>query len=66
MISDTQVDAIVAELKALAQAFKPQQEQEVPDEESVIAESVIDASERLDSARGKIDAIDDLLARLRG
>ena len=66
MISDSQVDAIVAELKALAQAFKPQNEEEEPDEESVLAESVIDASERLDSARGKIDAIDDLLARLRG
>ncbi|NCG01265.1 MAG: hypothetical protein GWP25_05680 [Euryarchaeota archaeon] len=66
MISDTQVDAIVTELKALAQAFKPESKEEQPDEEMVIAESVIDASERLNSARGKIDAIDDLLARLRG
>ena len=30
MISDSQVDAIVAELKALAQAFKPQNEEEEP------------------------------------
>ena len=66
MISDTQVDAIVTELKALAQAFKPESKEEQPDEEMVIAESVIDASDRLNSARGKIDAIDDLLARLRG
>tara|TARA_B110001452_G_scaffold226155_1_gene200433 strand:- start:310 stop:1971 length:1662 start_codon:yes stop_codon:yes gene_type:complete len=65
MISDTQVDAIVTELKALAEAFKPKSHQE-PDVEVVIAESVSDASERLNSARGKIDAIDDLLARLRG
>jgi len=65
MVSDTQVDAIVTELKALAEAFKPKSHQE-PDVEMVIAESVSDASERLNSARGKIDAIDDLLARLRG
>jgi len=65
MISDNQVDAIVTELKALAEAFKPKTEQQ-PDVEIVIAESVSDASDRLNSARGKIDAIDDLLARLRG
>ena len=65
MVSDTQVDAIVTELKALAEAFKPQTKEQ-PDVEMVIAESVSDASERLDSARGKIDEIDDLLARLRG
>jgi len=67
MISDTQVDAIVTELKALAQAFKPQGEEKgETDEELVIAESVSDASDRLNSVRGKIDAIDELLARLRG
>jgi len=65
MISDNQVDAIVTELKALAEAFKPKTEEQ-PDVEMVIAESVSDASERLNSARGKIDVIDDLLARLRG
>jgi hypothetical protein len=66
MISDTQVDAIVTELKALAEAFKPKTEEQQPDVEMVIAESVSDASERLNSARGKIDDIDNLLARLRG
>lgn len=65
MISDTQVDAIVSELKALAEAFKPKSD-EPADEEEVLAESVSDASERVNSARGKIDAIDELLARLRG
>jgi hypothetical protein len=65
MISDTQVDAIVTELKALAEAFKPKSD-EPADEEKVLAESVSDASERVSSARGKIDAIDELLARLRG
>ena len=65
MISDTQVDAIVTELKALAQAFKPNQEESDSDEH-IVAESMSEASERLNSARGKIDAIDDLLERLRG
>ena len=65
MVSDTQVDAIVTELKALAEAFKPKTDEQ-PDLEMVVAESVSDASERVTSARGKIDAIDDLLARLRG
>ena len=65
MVSDTQVDAIVTELKALAEAFKPKTDEQ-PDIEMVVAESVSDASERVTSARGKIDAIDDLLARLRG
>jgi len=65
MVSDTQVDAIVTELKALAEAFKPKT-YEQPDIEMVVAESVSDASDRVTSARGKIDAIDDLLARLRG
>ena len=64
MISDTQVDAIVTELKALAQAFKPKSERP-EEEEDEVAESVIGASERVHSARGKIDQIDDLLARLR-
>ena len=65
MISDTQVDAIVTELKALAEAFKPKSD-EPADEDEVLAESVSDASERVSSARVKIDAIDELLARLRG
>ena len=66
MISDTQVDAIVAELKALAEAFKPVERTEITEPEMEIASSVADASDRLKSARSKIDHIDDLLARLRG
>ena len=66
MISDTQVDAIVAELKALAEAFKPAEESIDEGPEMVVAASVADASDRLKSARSKIDHIDDLLARLRG
>ncbi len=66
MISDTQVDAIVTELKALAEAFKPAEEATQEEPEMEVAASVADASDRLNSARSKIDHIDDLLARLRG
>jgi hypothetical protein len=66
MISDTQVDAIVTELKALAEAFKPVDDSIKEEPEMEVASSVADASDRLKSARNKIDHIDDLLARLRG
>jgi|TARA_B100000767_G_scaffold1047_1_gene1028 hypothetical protein len=66
MISDTQVDAIVTELKALAEAFKPVDDSIKEEPEMEVAASVADASDRLKSARNKIDHIDDLLARLRG
>ena len=66
MISDTQVDAIVTELKALAEAFKPANQATLEEPEMIVAASVADASDRLKSARSKIDHIDDLLARLRG
>ena len=66
MISDTQVDAIVTELKALAEAFKPANQATMEEPEMIVAASVADASDRLKSARSKIDHIDDLLARLRG
>ena len=64
MVSDTQVDAIVTELKSLAQAFKPKTEtlSEVIEDD----EDIADAADRLKSAREKIDHIDDVLARLRG
>ncbi len=64
VVSDTQVDAIVTELKSLAQAFKPKTEtlSEVIENDEEIA----DAADRLKSAREKIDHIDDVLARLRG
>tara|TARA_B100001564_G_scaffold66171_1_gene52052 strand:- start:2924 stop:4690 length:1767 start_codon:yes stop_codon:yes gene_type:complete len=64
IVSDSQVDAIVTELKSLAQAFKPKDEtisQVVEDDEEIA-----DAADRLKSAREKIDHIDDVLARLRG
>ncbi len=64
LVSDDQVDAIVAELKALAATFKPQTtEEEEPEME--LAESVADASDRVGDIRGKIDRVDALLSRLR-
>jgi len=64
LVSDEQVDAIVAELKALAATFKPQEaEEEEP--EMQVAESVADASDRVGGVRGQIDRVDSLLSRLR-
>jgi hypothetical protein len=64
LVSDDQVDAIVAELRALAATFKPKQA-EVEEPELELADSVADASERVGHVRGKIDRVDALLARLR-
>lgn len=65
LVTETEVDAIVTELKALASSFKPEPTPEA-DEETVVAESVVDASENIQRVRGKIDRIDDLLNRLKG
>jgi hypothetical protein len=65
LVSETEVDAIVTELKALAQSFKTSDELTSPEEEEV-AESVIEASENITRVRGKIDRVDELLNRLRG
>ena len=64
MVSESQVDAIVTELKSLAQAFRPKTETlvDVIDDD----EDISDAADRVKSAREKIDHIDDVLARLRG
>ena len=63
-MSDEHIDAIVAELKALAAPFKPQTVEE-DEPEMEIAESVADASDRVGGVRGKIDRVDALLSRLR-
>ncbi len=65
LVSDEQVDAIVAELKALAATFKPKATAQEEEPEMQIAESVADASERVGDVRGKIDRVDALLSRLR-
>jgi len=65
LVSETEVDSIVTELKALAKSFKISEEKVVTEEDEV-AESVIDASESLTRVRGKIDRVDEILERLRG
>ena len=51
-------------MKRLAQQFKAPEE-EAPDQEMEMAESVADAADRVNSMRRKIDGVDDLLARLK-
>jgi len=65
LVTETEVDAIVTELKSLAASFKPQSA-EAPVEETEVAESVADASDSLARVRGKIDRVDELLNRLNG
>lgn len=65
LVTETEVDAIVTELKSLAASFKPSVEQ-TSEAEEVVAESVADASDSLARVRGKIDRVDELLNRLNG
>ena len=64
IVSDNQVDAIVSELRLLADAFKPKSDEEIISPEN--DEEIADAADRLKSAREQIDHVDDVLARLRG
>ena len=65
VVSDSEVDSIITELKSLASSFKPKSDDKTED---LIAadENLSDAGERVKSAREKINHIDDILARLRG
>ena len=65
LVTETEVDAIVTELKALASSFKPAADK-VHEEEEAVAESVSDASDNIARVRGKIDRVDELLNRLNG
>ena len=65
IISDTQVDAIVVELQALADAFKPKKEIVAKKPEQELAESVANAADHLTDVRAKIDRVDNILERLR-
>ena len=64
-VSDTEVDSIITDLKRLAQQFKSPVNEEEHHQELDLAESVADASERVNSMRKRIDGVDDLLARLK-
>ena len=65
VVSDSEVDSIITELKSLASSFKPSNEDNSQD---IIAENenFNDAGDRVKSAKEKISHIDDILARLRG
>jgi hypothetical protein len=63
-VSDTEVDSIISDLKRLAQQFRTNGDEEVIDDDLELAESVADASDRVNSLRTKIDGVDELLARL--
>ena len=65
IVSDSEVDSIITELKNLADSFRPKKNDS---SEEIISqdENLIDAGDRLKSAKEKIDHIDDVLARLRG
>ena len=65
LVTETEVDAIVTELKSLAASFKPVPDA-VQEEEEAVAESVSDASDNIARVRGKIDRVDELLNRLNG
>ena len=65
LVTETEVDAIVTELKALAASFKPAASS-VEAVEEAVAESVADASDNIARVRGKIDRVDELLNRLNG
>ena len=65
IVSESEVDSIIIQLKSLAQEFKPKSENKL---EEIISDDseLTNAGERVKSAKEKIDHIDDVLARLRG
>ena len=65
IVSESEVDSIIIQLKSLAQEFKPKTENKL---EEIISNDneLTNAGERVKSAKEKIDHIDDVLARLRG
>ena len=63
-VSDTEVDSIISDLKRLAQQFRTNDDEEMVDADLELAESVADASDRVNSLRTKIDGVDELLSRL--
>lgn len=65
IVSESEVDSIIIQLKSLAQDFKPKTENKLNE---IISDDneLTNAGERVKSAKEKIDHIDDVLARLRG
>lgn len=65
-LSDTEIDAVVAELRNVIRQFdySPEQEDEEAEEEIQLGEAVVEASETLDRVKNRLDRADELLARL--
>ncbi len=65
IVSDSEVDSIILELKNLAENFKPKSN-DVKTDSIIFDDDLSEAGERVKSAKEKIDHIDDVLSRLRG
>ncbi len=65
IVSDSEVDSIILELKNLAENFKPKSN-DVTTDSIIFDDDLSEAGERVRSAKEKIDHIDDVLSRLRG
>lgn len=66
IISETEVDAIVTELKSLADTFRINQKDTLVDELLESEEDISVAVERVKSVKERIDHVDEVLSRLRG
>ena len=65
VVSETEVDAIVQELKALAAKFKqPHASEDEPEHE--VAEAMSTAYQNVEKAKGRLSKIDEILNRLQG
>ena len=62
--TQTEVDAVVADLRRIVHQFKDKSEVEVNDEELQLGEAVADASDRVIRVRKELDNVDSLLNRL--
>jgi len=65
VVTETEVDSIVNELKALAAKFKQNDGKEIEPEQEV-AEAVSSAYQHVEQARNRLSKIDDILHRLQG
>ena len=65
VVSDSEVDSIIIELKNLAETFNPKAKKTGIDS-VILDDELTDASERIKSVRERIDHIDDVLSRLKG
>ena len=63
--TQTEVDAVVADLRRLVVQFKDEPAPEVDNEELKLGEAVSDASDRVNRVRRELDDVDALLNRLR-